>query len=99
MVCRAESSRFWLPENPTYFERLFLLERKKLLSRKDKESILIGHTITVTVLEIRGKQATIGIEAPRKIPVHRKEVYKTITRSDVAGNAVETVRQQSFTAK
>ncbi len=45
-----------------------------VLSRKPDESIVIDKRITVTVLEIRGNQIRLGIEAPREIPVVREEL-------------------------
>lgn len=49
-----------------------------VLTRKRDESIIIGDNIRVTVVEVRGDQVKLGIEAPRAIPVHREEVYKEI---------------------
>ncbi len=49
-----------------------------VLTRKEDESIMIGDNIEIKVLEIRENQVKIGIEAPRSIPVHRKEVYLSI---------------------
>lgn len=49
-----------------------------VLSRKAGESIVIGDSITVNVLEIRGDLIRIGIDAPRNIKVHRHEVYEAI---------------------
>ncbi|HHV94529.1 MAG TPA: carbon storage regulator CsrA [Firmicutes bacterium] len=49
-----------------------------VLTRKVDESIIIGDNIKITVVEIRGDQAKIGIEAPREISVHREEVYREI---------------------
>jgi len=49
-----------------------------VLTRKRDESIMIGDEIRVTVVEVRGDQVKIGIDAPRSIPVHREEVYKEI---------------------
>lgn len=53
-----------------------------VLSRKRNEKIVIGEEITVTVLEVRGDQVQIGIDAPRAIPVHRHEVYIAIHEGD-----------------
>lgn len=52
------------------------------LSRKAKESIMIGNNIEIKILEIKGDQVKIGIEAPRSIPVHRKEIYIQIQESN-----------------
>jgi carbon storage regulator len=49
-----------------------------VLTRKEDESIMIGDSIEIKVLELRENQVKLGIEAPRSIPVHRKEVYLSI---------------------
>ncbi|HHW09454.1 MAG TPA: carbon storage regulator CsrA [Firmicutes bacterium] len=49
-----------------------------VLTRKRDESIIIGDDIKITVVEVRGDQVKIGVEAPRVIPVHREEVYREI---------------------
>jgi len=53
-----------------------------ILTRKSGESINIGSDIVVRVLEIKGNQARIGIEAPRSIAVHREEVYQQVQREN-----------------
>ena len=52
-----------------------------VLTRKSNQSIMIGDDIEVSVLAIMGEKVRIGIEAPRSVPVFRKEVYLEI-RSD-----------------
>ncbi|MCD6364133.1 MAG: carbon storage regulator CsrA [Synergistetes bacterium] len=54
-----------------------------VLSRKINQSIMIGDEIEIKVLEIRGDQVRLGIEAPKRIPVHRKEVYEAIMRENI----------------
>src|SRR5512143_1190609 len=49
-----------------------------VLSRKKNESIIISDNITVTVIEIRGDKVRLGIEAPKDVTVHRREVYEAI---------------------
>mgnify|MGYP000193376708 CR=1 FL=1 len=49
-----------------------------VLSRRRNEKIVIGDDITITVLEVRGDQIQLGIQAPRNIPVHRYEVFRAI---------------------
>ncbi|MBI3468811.1 MAG: carbon storage regulator CsrA [Planctomycetes bacterium] len=49
-----------------------------VLSRKKNESIVINNEITVTVVEIRGDKVRLGIQAPKEVPVHRREVYEAI---------------------
>ena len=48
------------------------------LTRKKGESIIIGDSITITVLSTSGDSVKIGISAPRNIPVNRKEIYEQI---------------------
>jgi carbon storage regulator len=49
-----------------------------VLTRKSNQSIMIGDEIEISVLAIMGEKVRIGIEAPRSIPVFRKEVYLEI---------------------
>jgi carbon storage regulator len=49
-----------------------------VLTRKSNQSIMIGDEIEVSVLAIMGEKVRIGIQAPRTIPVFRKEVYLEI---------------------
>ena len=51
-----------------------------VLTRKSNQSIMIGDDIEVSVLAIMGEKVRIGIEAPRSVPVFRKEVYLEIRR-------------------
>lgn len=52
-----------------------------VLSRKRGEEIVIGDTITLMIVEIRGDKVRVGIEAPREVPVHRREVKEAIDRT------------------
>lgn len=52
-----------------------------VLSRKKNESIVINDDISIVVVEIRGDKVRLGVEAPKEIPVHRREVYDAIRRS------------------
>ena len=49
-----------------------------VLTRKRDESIMIGDDVKITVVDVRGDQVKLGIEAPRHIPVHREEIYREI---------------------
>jgi carbon storage regulator len=51
-----------------------------VLSRRQDERIVIGDQIVITIVEIRGDKVRVGIEAPRDVPVHRREVYDAIQR-------------------
>jgi carbon storage regulator len=53
-----------------------------VLSRKKDESIVINNDITIVVVEIRGDKVRLGVEAPKEVPVHRREVFEAIARGD-----------------
>ncbi len=60
-----------------------------VLSRKKNESIVINNDITIVVVEIRGDKVRLGVEAPREVPVHRREVYDAIQRSQKRRRRIE----------
>ena len=60
-----------------------------VLSRQRDETIMIGDDIEVTVVDIRGDKVRLGINAPKAISVHRKEVYEAIKRENKAAAAVK----------
>jgi carbon storage regulator len=60
-----------------------------VLTRKSNQSIMIGDDIEVSVLSIMGEKVRIGIQAPRNIPVFRKEVYLEIQQEKAAGTRGE----------
>ena len=68
-----------------------------VLSRKKNEKIIINDDISITVVEIRGDKVSLGIEAPREVPVHRGEVYEAIRRQQAA-NAVKETQDAGDTA-
>ncbi|MFV9510523.1 carbon storage regulator CsrA [Tepidibacillus sp. LV47] len=49
-----------------------------VLTRKKGESIMLGHDIEITVVDIDGDQIKLGINAPKHIEIHRKEIYLMI---------------------
>lgn len=53
-----------------------------VLSRKKNESIVIRDDIVITVVEIRRDKVRIGIEAPKEVTVHRREVYEAIKKAE-----------------
>lgn len=52
------------------------------LSRKVNESIVISNDIEITILEVKGDQVKIGINAPKSVPIYRKEIYLQIKESN-----------------
>lgn len=63
-----------------------------VLTRKSNQSIMIGDEIEVSVLAIMGEKVRIGIQAPRDIPVFRKEVYVEI--QEESGDERRDVREE-----
>lgn len=60
-----------------------------VLSRRLGESVVIGHDITVTVLEVRGEMVRLGIDAPRSVQVHREEVFRELQEANRAAAAAD----------
>ena len=58
-----------------------------VLSRKKDESIVINNDITIVVVEIRGDKVRLGVEAPKEVPVHRREVFEAIVRGEPVDTA------------
>ncbi len=58
-----------------------------VLTRKSNQSIMIGDEIEVSILSILGEKVRVGIQAPRDIPVFRKEVYLEIQQQDAPSTA------------
>ena len=61
------------------------------LTRKKGESIILNNDIEISVLELRGDQVNIGINAPKEVPVYRKEVYLQIQRENEAASSSESL--------
>ena len=62
-----------------------------VLTRRANQSIMIGHEIVVTVLEVRGDQVRLGIKAPRSIDVHREEIFVQLQQAN--RDAVRTSKE------
>lgn len=60
-----------------------------VLARRLNESIMIGDDIEIVVIDIKGDQVKLGIKAPRKITVHRKEIYQEIKQENIAAMGSE----------
>jgi len=71
-----------------------------ILSRKVNEKVLIGDDISVSIIEIRGDQVRIGVDAPKKIKVFRQEVFDAIMEQNkAASKSVSVIPQVDFSAK
>lgn len=58
-----------------------------VLSRKKNQSIQIGDDIEITIVAIEGEQVKIGINAPKHVDIHRKEVYLAIQEENSQASA------------
>jgi carbon storage regulator len=67
-----------------------------VLTRKSNQSIMIGDDIEISVLAIMGEKVRIGIEAPRSVPVFRKEVYLEIQQDQAAEDAQDEPVDQAL---
>ncbi|MBW2618240.1 MAG: carbon storage regulator CsrA [Deltaproteobacteria bacterium] len=66
-----------------------------VLTRKTGQNIAIGNEIRISVIEIKGRQVRLGIEAPGEMPIHREEVLLRIQveNQEAAGPSVEDLSQ------
>ena len=62
-----------------------------ILSRKTDEKIKIGEDITLTIIEIRGDQVKIGVEAPKNVKVIRQEVFNAIKNENKSAAEIPNV--------
>ncbi len=53
-----------------------------VLSRQRDESIVIGEDVSITIVDIRGDKVRLGIDVPKSVQVHRKEVFDAIRREN-----------------
>lgn len=60
-----------------------------VLSRQRDETIMIGDNVEITIVDIRGDKVRLGINAPRTVQVHRKEVYEAIQRENADAARVQ----------
>ena len=65
-----------------------------VLTRRPGESIVIGDDIVITIIEIKGGQVRVGIDAPRSIDVYREEIYEQVRQENLAAIAnVDKIRE------
>lgn len=64
-----------------------------VLTRKPGERIVIGDDILITVVDVRGGRASLGVQCPGQTPVHREEVYRRI-REEQNANAPNELPEQ-----
>lgn len=62
-----------------------------VLTRKLGESVTIGDDIKISVIEIKGRQVRLGIEAPQNMTIHREEIYARIQEENRRAALLESV--------
>lgn len=62
-----------------------------VLTRKIGESFIIGDDIEVKIVELNGKSVKLAIEAPKDIPIYRKEIYEAIKRENMQAKEQENI--------
>ena len=67
-----------------------------ILDRKENQSIMIGENIEITIVNIKGDHAKVGINAPTYIKVYRKEIYKEIQKANIEASRVKPDDIKSF---
>ncbi len=61
-----------------------------VLTRKPNEAIMIGDDIEITILSVEGEQIKLGINAPKNVDIHRKEIYLSIQQENREASKTET---------
>ena len=59
-----------------------------ILTRKLGEQITIGDDITITLIEIKGSHVKLGIDAPKNVVIHRREIYERIREENLGSSMV-----------
>ena len=55
-----------------------------VLTRKKGQSLMVGNDIEISIIDVQGDQVRIGIEAPRSVTIHRKEIYEEIRKENLS---------------
>ena len=58
-----------------------------ILTRRVGETLMIGDSVTVTILGVKGNQVRVGITAPKDVAVHREEIFQRIGKESAPGTA------------
>ena len=70
-----------------------------VLTRKKDQAIVINDNIEITVLDIQGDQVRIGINAPRSVSIHRKEVYLEIQQENKKASEIGNISIEGLLRK
>jgi carbon storage regulator len=70
-----------------------------VLTRKKGQSLMIGHDIEISIIDIQGDQVRIGINAPKSVTIHRKEIYEEIIKENLSAVAGKDTNIQILNEK
>ncbi|MGI6123178.1 MAG: carbon storage regulator CsrA [Acetivibrionales bacterium] len=70
-----------------------------VLTRKKGQSLMIGHDIELSVIDIQGDQVRIGINAPKNVTIHRKEIFEEIKKENLSAIAGKDTNIQVLNEK
>lgn len=70
-----------------------------VLTRRTNEKIRIGDNVILTILEVRGDQVRLGIEAPRAVSVHREEVWIELQSQNLAAASPSTAQVENLSSQ
>jgi carbon storage regulator len=70
-----------------------------VLTRKKDQSIIVGDDIEITIIDIQGDQVRLGINAPKNVSIHRKEIYTEIQNENKKAANIETVSLEGLLKK
>ena len=62
-----------------------------VLSRRKDETIMIGDEVEITIVDVKGDTVRVGIQAPKSVSVHRKEIYLAIQAENIAAAREQAV--------
>lgn len=69
-----------------------------VLTRRHKESIMVGDDIEISILSIEGDQVKLGISAPKNVDIHRKEIYLSIQQENSSATQTEASAIESLSS-
>lgn len=69
-----------------------------ILSRKTDQQIKIGDNVTITIIDVKGDQVKIGVEAPKNVKVFRQEVFNAIKNENTAASIVNNEAVSALSA-
>ena len=69
-----------------------------VVSRRPGERLLIGESVEVTVLSVHGDQVSLGVSAPRAVPIHRQELFDRIRRENQRATSLRAEELQALSA-